>query len=168
MNVSSHILPSSLEQAAKLFSAMLKRNRVLWHLDLARNELGTQAGIALAGALRVNSALAYLSLAGNGMGPKAAKAMAQALAENRTLTGVDFADNILGVATAEGGDPADVGLALGLGLRRYEVQVPPSAMGYRVFFGVMEGSLQKIGKAHARRVPDFAKRRIDGKTSTKK
>lgn len=98
---------------------MLKKNRTLRHLDLARNELATQAGIALAGALRVNRSLAFLSVAGNAMGPKAGKALAQALAENSTLTGIDLSDNTLGVATADGGDPNDVGLAVGIGLRRY-------------------------------------------------
>lgn len=69
----------------------------------------------------MNRTLSFLSLAGNGMGAKAAKALAQALAENCTLTAVDLSDNVMGVATAEGGDPADVGLILGYGLRRFGI-----------------------------------------------
>lgn len=118
-SVTLHPRTLNLEKVAKLFSAMLKKNRTLRHLDLARNELTTQAGIALAGALRVNRSLAFLSLAGNAVGPKAGKALAQALSENSTLTGADLSDNTLGVATADGGDPNDVGLAFGIGLRRY-------------------------------------------------
>lgn len=114
-----NVLTRRLLQVAKLFSVTLRQNKTLQHLDLAHNELNTPAGIALAGALRTNRNLAFLSVAGNNVGPKAAKALAQTLAENCTLTGVDLSDNSMGVATADGGDPVDVGLALGIGLRRY-------------------------------------------------
>lgn len=99
-------------------SVMLKCNKGLRHLDLSRNDLGSQAGIAVAGALRANRSLAFLSLADNGMGPKAAKALAQALAKNVTLTAADLSGNAFGVSTVEGGDAAGVGLALGHGLQR--------------------------------------------------
>lgn len=105
------------KKAAKLFSATLKRNRTLLHLDLSRNELGTDAGIAFATSLLANRTLETLALAGNGMGANVAKNLARSLAKNSSLKGLDLSDNILGIATAEGGDPSDLGLALGHGLR---------------------------------------------------
>ncbi|CAB1099841.1 unnamed protein product [Ectocarpus sp. CCAP 1310/34] len=104
-------------KAAKLFSATLKRNRTLRHLDLSRNELGTHAGIAFATSLLVNRTLETLAIAGNGMGPNVAKNLGQSLAKNSSLKDLDLSDNFLGIATAEGGDPSDLGLALGHGLR---------------------------------------------------
>ncbi|CAM9215524.1 unnamed protein product, partial [Ectocarpus sp. 13 AM-2016] len=105
------------KKAAKLFSATLKRNRTLRHLDLSRNELGTHAGIAFATSLLVNRTLETLAIAGNGMGPNVAKNLGQSLAKNSSLKDLDLSDNVLGIATAEGGDPSDLGLALGHGLR---------------------------------------------------
>ncbi|CBJ33045.1 Hypothetical leucine rich repeat protein [Ectocarpus siliculosus] len=105
------------KKAATLFSATLKRNRTLRHLDLSRNELGTHAGIAFATSLLVNRTLETLAIAGNGMGPNVAKNLGQSLAKNSSLKDLDLSDNVLGIATAEGGDPSDLGLALGHGLR---------------------------------------------------
>eukprot|EP00903_Cladosiphon_okamuranus_P010991 g10380.t1 len=104
------------KKAAKLFSATLKRNRTLRHLDLSRNELGTGAGIAFATALLANRTLETLAVAGNGMGPNVAKNMARSLTKNSSLKGLDLSNNVLGIASAEGGDPSDLGLALGHGL----------------------------------------------------
>lgn len=52
------------------------------------------------------------------MGANVGKNLAQSLANNASLRDVDLSDNILGVATAEGGDPRDLGLVLGHGLCR--------------------------------------------------
>lgn len=105
------------KKAAKMFSATLKRNRTLRHLDLSRNELGTNAGIAFATSLLANRTLETLALAGNGMGANVAKNLARCLTKNVYLKDLDLSDNVLGIATAEGGDPSDLGLALGHGLR---------------------------------------------------
>lgn len=98
---------------------MLKRNRRLRHLDLSRNDLGTQTGIALATALGVNRTLESLKVASNGMGAVVAKTMAQMLTENSSLKTLDLSGNVLGAATADGGEPAGEGFVLGRGLRRY-------------------------------------------------
>lgn len=108
----------TIKKAAKLFSATLKRNRNLRHLDLSRNELGTNAGIALVAALQVNRTLESLSLSGNGMGANVGKNLAESLAKNAFLKEVDLSGNNLGIATAEGGDPSNLGLVMGHGLRR--------------------------------------------------
>lgn len=105
------------KKAAKLFSATLKRNKTLRHLDLSRNELGTHAGIAFAISLLANRTLETLRIAGNGMGANVGKNLAQSLTKNVSLKDLDLSDNVMGTATAEGGDPSDVGLALGHGLR---------------------------------------------------
>lgn len=105
------------KKAAKLFSATLKRNRALRHLDLSRNELGTDAGIAFATSLLANRTLETLALAGNSMGANVAKNLARSLTQNSSLKDLDLSGNSLGIATAEGGDPSDLGLALGHGLR---------------------------------------------------
>lgn len=104
------------KKAARYFSATLKRNRNLRHLNLSRNELGTNAGIAFATSLLANRTLETLGLAGNGMGANVAKNLARSLTKNSSLKGLDLSDNVLGIATAEGGDPSDLGLALGHGL----------------------------------------------------
>lgn len=106
-------------KAGKLFSATLKCNRTLRHLDLSRNELGTDTGIAFATSLRTNRTLQSLAISGNAMGANVGKNMAQALATNASLVELDLSDNVLGLATAEGGDSKDVGVVLGQGLRRF-------------------------------------------------
>ena len=108
-----------IQKAGKLFSSMLKRNRTLRHLDLSRNELGTQTGVAFATALQVNQTLESLALGGNGMGPNVAKRMAQTLKQNTSLQSLDLSGNALGYATVDGGNPSGEGLVLGDGLRRY-------------------------------------------------
>ena len=59
-----------------------------------------------------------MALSGNGMGANVGKNLAESLAKNAFLREVDLSGNNLGVATAEGGDPSNLGLALGHGLRR--------------------------------------------------
>lgn len=120
------------KKAAKLFSATLKRNRTLRHLGLSRNELGTDAGIAFAASLLANRTLETLALAGNGMGPNVAKNMARSLTKNSSLKDLDLSDNILGIATADGGDPSDLGLALGHGLSNNNTLTALDLSGNRV------------------------------------
>lgn len=120
------------KKAAKLFSATLKRNRTLLHLDVSRNELGTQAGIAFATSLLVNRTLETLTLAGNGMGANVGKNLAQSLTKNVSLKDLDLSDNVLGIATAEGGSPSDVGLALGHGLRSNKTLTALNLSGNRL------------------------------------
>lgn len=120
------------KKAAKLFSATLKRNRVLRHLDLSRNELGTAAGIAFATSLLANRTLETLAIAGNGMGANVAKNLARSLAKNASLKDLDLSNNALGIATAEGGDPSDLGLALGHGLRSNNTLTALNLSGNRI------------------------------------
>lgn len=120
------------KKAAKLFSATLKRNRTLRHLDISRNELGTHAGIAFATSLLANRTLETLALAGNGMGPNVAKNLARSLAKNASLKELDLSDNVLGIATAEGGDPSDLGLALGHGLSNNSTLTALDLSGNRI------------------------------------
>ncbi len=120
------------KKAAKLFSATLKRNRVLLHLDLSRNELGTASGIAFATSLLANRTLETLAIAGNGMGPNVAKNLARSLTKNASLKDLDLSDNTLGIASAEGGDPSDLGLALGHGLRSNKTLTALNLSGNRI------------------------------------
>ena len=120
------------KKAAKLFSATLKRNRILRHLDLSRNELGTAAGIAFATSLLANRTLETLAIAGNGMGANVAKNLARSLTKNVSLKDLDLSDNVLGITTAEGGDPNDLGLALGHGLRSNKTLTALNLSGNRI------------------------------------
>lgn len=73
---------------------LLEGNGALISLDLSSNDLGADAGRALARGLEVNDVLRHLGLAGNNLGAGGAAAIAKVLESNSSLISLDCSGNM--------------------------------------------------------------------------
>mmetsp|Transcript_2749 Transcript_2749/g.6426 ORF Transcript_2749/g.6426 Transcript_2749/m.6426 type:complete len:1000 (+) Transcript_2749:317-3316(+) len=83
------------------FAAAISESETLFELDLSRNKLHDDAGIALGDMLAVNTSLEKLILEGNDIGDVGAIALSEGLKANTTLVNLDLARNAVGDHGAE-------------------------------------------------------------------
>jgi len=86
------MLPKDVGKAMEALVAILPEGKIRT-LDLSYNAIGSEEGVALAGALRKNKSLTHLDLYGNNIGPEGCSALAEALSENTSLKSLDLSKN---------------------------------------------------------------------------